>query len=113
MKSLTFNKCDQINIQLFYDPAPEGFNPLLAQYIVPAVQPKEEKFQNKIRIRLNQDGMVDFYDAALIEDYVEEQKIEIKKPQPQQPVQTAQTAQPQGQNTEQQPQGQANGQQPQ
>lgn len=53
LKSLTFTRTEKIKFQLFYDPAPPGFNPFLGEYLIHQVVPKEKEFGTKLRVKLN------------------------------------------------------------
>ena len=43
---------------LFYDPAPNGFEPLLAKYSIEKGTVEEKEFNIKIRIKLDTNGIV-------------------------------------------------------
>ena len=66
-------------MDLFYDPAPQGFESQLAHYEINECKAKEKEFSVKIRVKLNSNSIIELYDAVLSEDYIEEQKVEIPK----------------------------------
>jgi hypothetical protein len=47
--------------------------------VIPATKPTESDFGIKVRIKLNESGIVVLTDCNLIEDYTVEEKVEIKK----------------------------------
>ena len=79
IKSLTFKHKEEIHLRLFYDPAPAGFSQDIATMVIPATKPTEADFGIKIRIKLNESGIVVLTDCNLIEDYTVDEKVEIKK----------------------------------
>ncbi|EGR34876.1 hypothetical protein IMG5_001050 [Ichthyophthirius multifiliis] len=79
VKSITFTKSDGININLFYDNPSEGFDGLLANYVIQPCKPKEQTYSVKVRIKLDKNGLVSIDEVQLIEDYQVEEKIPIKK----------------------------------
>lgn len=80
LKSFSLSKNDNIEVTIFYDPAPDGFQPILQQVHVPASKPKHPEFSTKIRIKLNDNGLTNLEDAILLEDYIEEVKVPKEKP---------------------------------
>lgn len=82
IKSLSFNRMDGIQLNLFYDPVPEGFSPEVIGIKIPAANPKEMDCTIKTRVKLNSNGIVELTEAALIEKYkVEEKVLKPKKPE--------------------------------
>lgn len=47
--------------------------------VIPATKPTEADFGIKIRIKLNESGIIVLTDCNLIEDYTVDEKVEIKK----------------------------------
>lgn len=73
VKAITFHKDEPlINFKLAYDPVPNGIDPLIANYTIHTVKPKEPEFGVKIRVQLNRNGIIEFDSAQLLEDYYEE-----------------------------------------
>ncbi len=73
VKAITFHRDDPIiNFKLSYDPVPEGIDPVIAQYVVHNIKPKEPEFGVKIRVQLNKNGILEFDSAQMLEDYYEE-----------------------------------------
>jgi heat shock protein 4 len=73
IKAITFHKDEPlINFKLTYDPCPPGVDPLIANYTIQTIKPKEPEFGVKIRVQLNKNGIVEFDSAQLLEDYYEE-----------------------------------------
>ena len=56
-----------------------GFSPEIGSLIIPPSKPTESDFGIKVRIKLNENGLIMLTDANLIEEYIVEEKIEIKK----------------------------------
>lgn len=82
VKSITFNKNDGINVNLFYASPPEGFDAQLASFVISPCKPKETEFGVKIKVKLDKDGLVNLEEAQLVEDYTVEEKIPVKKDKP-------------------------------
>lgn len=82
MKSITFNRNDGININVFYADTPVGFDSQLASFVIAPCKPKETDFGVKIKIKLDKDGLVNLEEAQLVEDYTVEEKIPVKKDKP-------------------------------
>ncbi len=67
---------------MFYDKPPLGFTEtILSTCQVQPSQPKEEKFKIRIKVRLTEDGLVEFNDTSLLEDYIVKEKV-VKKKEP-------------------------------
>jgi heat shock 70kDa protein 4 len=82
VKAITFHRDDPlINFKLTYDPLPEGASPLVGNFLIHSIKPKETEFGVKVRVLLNKNGMVEFESANLNEDYYEivEDKKDEKK----------------------------------
>lgn len=79
-KSFNLSRTDNIELTLFYDPAPQGFQSIIQQVRIPAVKPSHPEFHTKIRIKLNQNGLCNLEDVHLIEEYMEEVKVPKEKP---------------------------------
>ena len=58
VKSITFTKNDGVNLSLFYDSPPEGFDAQLANYVIQPCKPKENTYSVKVRIKLDKNGIV-------------------------------------------------------
>lgn len=82
VKSITFNKNDGINVNLFYADPPEGFQAQLANFTIAPCKPKEADFGVKIKVKLDKDGLTLLEEAQLVEDYTVEEKIPVKKDKP-------------------------------
>lgn len=82
VKSITFNKSDGVNVNLFYNNPIEGFETQLANFVISPCKPKETEFGVKIKVKLDKDGLSSIEEAQLIEDYTAEEKIPIKKDKP-------------------------------
>jgi len=80
VKSLNFKKSDGILLHLFYDPAPEGFDPILATYKILPHKPKEPDFSVKIRIKIDPEGFVSMSEASVTEEWSVEEKVLKEKP---------------------------------
>lgn len=72
VKSITFHREESVDFKLFYDPVPEGFDPLVAHFLIHNQKPKEIEYGIKLRVHLNRNSVVEFESAQLIEDYYEE-----------------------------------------
>ena len=83
VKSLTFDgRSEPMDVGLSYtsmDGIMAGLPQLLARYRIEPPKPKEEKFNLKLRVQLDSNGIPALDTAELIEDYVEIKKIPIKK----------------------------------
>lgn len=79
IKSLTFKHKEEIHLKLYYDPVPEGFDSELVSIVIPPTKVQETEFGIKVRVKLNESGLVSLTDCSLIEDYTVEEKVEIKK----------------------------------
>lgn len=82
VKSFTQHKNDGIKASIFYTSPPEGFDPLLSNFVISPCKPKEKEFSVKIKVKLDRDGLVHLEEAQLIEDYTVEEKIPVKKDKP-------------------------------
>jgi heat shock protein 4 len=79
LKSLTFNQDKAIDFKLFYDPVPQGALALLNHTIIPA--PKvtgKDGFSIKVRVRLNNNGIIGVQEVQLNEDYFEDVVVDKK-----------------------------------
>jgi heat shock protein 4 len=74
VKAITFHEKDAplIDFKLTYDPIPEGADQLLSHFVVQNQKAKEEKYDVKVRILLNKDGIIECESASLIEEYFED-----------------------------------------
>jgi heat shock protein 4 len=83
VKSLTFDgRSEPMDVGLSYhsmDGILAGLPLLLARYRVEPPKPKEEKFNLKLRVQLDSNGIPALDTSELIEEYVEIKKIPIKK----------------------------------
>lgn len=80
LKSVNFPKDAKIECQIYYDPIPLGMSSgMLAHFMIKRKAPKHEQFKTKLKIRLNQNRMVELGGAELIETYMKEEKVPIKE----------------------------------
>lgn len=78
-KSLNMTKKQNIELVLYNNPPVPGFEPLLARYLVKMQPPKEQDFSVKIKVNVNQNGLVQLDSASLNEDYMEEKRVKKEK----------------------------------
>ncbi|CAD8045519.1 unnamed protein product [Paramecium sonneborni] len=104
VKSFSLLKTEPIEITLFYDPVPEGFQAILQQIRVPSQNPKHPDHSTKIKILLNHNGLLQLEEIVLQEEFMEEVKVPIEKPKqvdPPKPAADPQQQQPQASEAQQ------------
>ncbi|CAD8077171.1 unnamed protein product [Paramecium sonneborni] len=79
IKSFALMKTQPIEITLFYDPVPQGFDPILKQIYVPPIIAKHKEHSTKVKILLNQNGLINLEEVLFQEEYMEEIKVPIEK----------------------------------
>ncbi|CAD8139686.1 unnamed protein product [Paramecium octaurelia] len=104
IKSFALLKTEPIEITLFYDPVPEGFQAVLSQIRVPPQNPKHQEHSTKIKILLNHNGLLQLEEIVLQEEFMEEVKVPIEKPKPAEPPKPAEQPKPAADAQQQQPQ---------
>jgi hypothetical protein len=72
VKSLNFKKDDFLNIDLFYDHPELGQKSNICSFTFKPPRAKEQKFETKYKIRINENGLADVTEALLNEEFIEE-----------------------------------------
>lgn len=74
VKAITFHEKDSplIDFKLAYDPPVPGAESHLTHFVVHNQKAKEEKYDVKVRILMNKDGIIECESASLIEEFFEE-----------------------------------------
>ncbi|CAD8054922.1 unnamed protein product [Paramecium sonneborni] len=80
IKSFNLMKTQPIEITLFYDPIPQGFDPILYQIQIPHLVAKHKEHSTKIKILLNQNGLINLEEVVFQEEYMEDVKVPVEKP---------------------------------
>ena len=105
VKSLSFEgRREQLDLQLKYnnkeEEIPAGSPHLLGNYRITVPEPNEEKFTLVIKIKLDTNGICQVSSSELIEEYLEEKKIPVKKDKPALPPAPAAPAPKEGKKEE-------------
>ncbi|CAK94865.1 unnamed protein product (macronuclear) [Paramecium tetraurelia] len=79
IKSFTLMKTQPIQLTLFYDPVPQGFDPIIQQVQVPPLVPKHKEHTTKIKVLLDQNGLLNLEEVVLIEEFMEDVKVPVEK----------------------------------
>ncbi|KAM3138385.1 hypothetical protein pb186bvf_009471 [Paramecium bursaria] len=80
VKSFSLMKTEAIEVTLFYEPTPPGFQPILQQIRIPPQKSVHPEHSTKIKIKLNHNGLLSLEEVVFIEEFMEEVKVPIEKP---------------------------------
>ncbi|CAD8139164.1 unnamed protein product [Paramecium pentaurelia] len=79
IKSFALMKTQPIQITLFYDPVPQGFDPIIQQIQIPPLVAKHKEHSTKIKILLNQNGLLNLEEVVFLEEFMEDVKVPVEK----------------------------------